>query len=132
MIEEDLADRKKEFEATRSILEKVSQELQEALDHNLLLENQLKKLSLSEKEMEEKLLSAVELLQKYKNYCDECEVERDNALQEAEELRKQFALGPSRSHVHIFSEFSFSDIEIATNYFDPSLKIGGGGCGSTY
>ncbi|KNA19456.1 hypothetical protein SOVF_061300 isoform A [Spinacia oleracea] len=131
-IQEELAENKKEIEVTKSLLEKVSQELQEALHQKLTLESQFEKSCNSEKEMEDKLLSAVDLLQKFKNRRDELHVERDHALLEAKELRKQLSQGPSSSCVLMFSEFSLSDLEVATNYFDPSLKIGGGGNGSTY
>lgn len=131
--EEELAKRKEELEITKSQLEKVLQEVQEALDQRLSLETQYEKSKLTEKEMEEKMFSAVELLQMYKTERDELQVQRDHALRGAEKLRKQFAQGPSSSHVpFFFSEFSFADLEKATNYFDPSLKIGEGGYGSIY
>ncbi|CDY27350.1 BnaC04g50550D [Brassica napus] len=62
--------------------------------------------------------------------------ERDRALREAEELRTlatettstlQHQLLP-----HYFTDFSFSEIEEATNRFDSTLKIGEGGYGSIY
>ncbi|XP_021767019.1 U-box domain-containing protein 33-like [Chenopodium quinoa] len=131
--EEELHKRKKELEFTKSQLEKVLQELQVASDQRLSLENQYEKSKLIEKEMDEKVFSAVGLLQKYKAERDELQVERDHALREAEILRKQLDQEPSSSHVpFFFSEFSFSDLEKATNNFDPSLKIGEGGYGSIY
>ncbi|XP_048494317.1 U-box domain-containing protein 33 [Beta vulgaris subsp. vulgaris] len=131
--EEELSERNKELEVTKDLLEKVSRELHQALDQKSSLESKFKNLSLSETEMLEKLLSAVDLLQLYKNRRDELQVERDHAFQEAEELRKELVGKPSSSHAPMFfSEFSFSDLEKATNYYDPSLKIGEGGYGSTY
>lgn len=131
--EEELAKRKEELEFTKCQLKKVLQELQKASDQRLSLETQYEKSKLTEKEMEEKMFSAVDLLQKYKNEREELQVERDRALQEAEVLRKQFPQGTSSSHVpFFFSEFSFSDLEKATDSFHPSLKIGEGGYGSIY
>ena len=132
-VEEELAERNKELDVTKDLLEKVSQELDEALDQKFSLESQFKNVCLSEKEMLEKLWSAVDLLQLYKNRVDELLVERNHALQEAEKLRKELVEKPSSSHISMFfSQFTFSDLEKATNYFDPSLKIGKGGYGSTY
>uniref|UniRef100_A0A803KZA3 RING-type E3 ubiquitin transferase n=1 Tax=Chenopodium quinoa TaxID=63459 RepID=A0A803KZA3_CHEQI len=131
--EEELAKWKQELEFMKSQLEKDLKELQEASDRRLSLENQYEKSKITEKEMEEKMFSAVGLLQKYKTERDELQVERDHALREAEILRKQLDQKPSSSHVpFFFSEFSFSDLEKATNNFDPSLKIGEGGYGSIY
>lgn len=131
--EEELAKWMEELEITKSQQEKVLQELHEALDQKMSLETEFQKVKLTEKEMEQKLLSAVALLQKYKMERDGLQVERDDALREAEQLREQYAQGPSSSSISCFySEFSFSDLEKATNYFDPSLKIGEGGYGSIY
>lgn len=131
--EEELAMRKEELEISKSQWEKVSQELHEALDQKLSLETELEKSKLNEKDMESKLLSAVELLQKLKTEREELQVDRDRALREAEELRKQFPEGSSDSHVPFyFSIFSFSDLQNATSNFDPSLIIGKGGYGKIY
>ncbi|XP_074272999.1 U-box domain-containing protein 33-like [Silene latifolia] len=131
--QENLAKAKEELENTKNLWIKVSHELHETMDQKLSLETLIEESNSSVKELEDKLFSAVELLQKYKNERDELQIERDNALREAEKLRKQLDEGPSISHVPVFfSEFSFSDLEKATNYFDPSLKIGEGGYGSIY
>ncbi|KAH9615845.1 hypothetical protein KSS87_022995, partial [Heliosperma pusillum] len=82
--------------------------LKEALGHKMSLESQVESL-------ERKLLSEMALSQKYKN-------ERDGALKEVQELRKQ----PQGC----FFEFPYFELQRATNCFDPSLKIGEGGCGS--
>ncbi|KAK4578229.1 hypothetical protein RGQ29_028386 [Quercus rubra] len=58
-------------------------------------------------------------------------MERDNALKEAEELRRKQAEA-SRHLPQFFSEYSLSEIEEATHGFDESLKIGQGGYGSIY
>lgn len=132
-IEEELAEGKQELENTKSLRDKVSQELHEALDQKKSLKSQIEKLDDTVKEMEEKILSAVELLQKYRDERDALQIERDRALQEAEYLRKQSGEGSSNSYIPVFfSQFSFSDLEKATNCFDPSLKIGEGGYGSIY
>ncbi|KAK9757935.1 hypothetical protein RND81_01G195600 [Saponaria officinalis] len=131
--EEKLAEVKEDLDKTKNLWIKISHELHETMDQKLSLETQIEESNLSVKELENKLFSAVELLQKYRNERDELQTERDNALREAEKLRKQLTQEPSSSHIPVFfSEFSFSDLEKATNYFDPSLKIGEGGYGNIY
>lgn len=80
--------------------------------------------------MEQKILSAVELLQNYKREREDLQIQRDNALIEAEELRRNQSAGGYLPQ--FYTEFPFREIEEATRNFDPSLKIGEGGYGSIY
>ncbi|CAK9143337.1 unnamed protein product [Ilex paraguariensis] len=132
-IEEALARGKEENETMKHQLDAVREELQGALEQKESLEIQIANSDRMVQELEEKIFSAVELLRKYKNEQDELKLERDDALREAEELRKKQAEASSSTHMpHFFSDFSFSEIEEATRNFDPSLKIGEGGYGSIY
>ncbi|CAK9165527.1 unnamed protein product [Ilex paraguariensis] len=132
-IEEALARGKEENETMKHQLDAVREELQGALEQKESLEIQIANSDRMVQELEEKIFSAVELLRKYKNEQDELKLERDDALREAEELRKKQAEASSSTHMpHFFSEFSFSEIEEATRNFDPSLKIGEGGYGNIY
>ncbi|GLU00688.1 hypothetical protein SLE2022_180360 [Rubroshorea leprosula] len=131
-IEEALRKVKGELDEMKNKRDEVMEALQIALNQTSLLENQVAESEHMVKDLEEKIIAAVELLQNYKKERDELQMERDNALNEAEELRKSRAEASS-VHVHQFvTEFSFSDIVAATNNFDPSLKIGEGGYGSIY
>ncbi|KAH9605542.1 hypothetical protein KSS87_001928, partial [Heliosperma pusillum] len=120
---------KEEAVNMKSALTEVSLELNKALDHKMTLESQVKKFNLKVMESEKKLFSEMLSSQKYKDERDKLQIERDGALREAEELRKQLA---ERSFDSIFSEFSYLELQEATNYFDPSLKTGEGGYGSMY
>ena len=62
---------------------------------------------------------------------DELMMERDNALKEAEGLRRKQAEA-SKHMPQFFSEFLLSEIEEATQGFHESLKIGQGGFGIIY
>ncbi|KAM7260888.1 hypothetical protein ACFE04_026363 [Oxalis oulophora] len=131
-IEEALSKEKEELEKAKKQKDEVMKELQTALDQKSLIESQIAESDESVRELEQKIISAVELLQTYKNDRDELQIERDNAIKEAEELRKSRA-DPSAPYLpHVFSEFSFLEIEEATQSFNPSLKIGEGGYGSIY
>ncbi|KAJ8748935.1 hypothetical protein K2173_013371 [Erythroxylum novogranatense] len=83
-------------------------------------------------ELEQKMISAVELQESYKRERDELQMERDKALKEAEDLKKCRAEASGRHISQFYSEFSLSEIEEGTRKFDPSLKIGEGGYGSIY
>ncbi|TKY65436.1 U-box domain-containing protein 33 [Spatholobus suberectus] len=132
MAEEELRKEKEELENMKSQRDKVKEELYLALDQKALLESQIASSELMIKELEQKIVSAVDLLQSYKNERDELQMQRDNALREAEELRKKQGEASCTHVPQLFSEFSFSEIKDATSNFNPSLKIGEGGYGSIF
>ncbi|XP_020218691.1 U-box domain-containing protein 33 [Cajanus cajan] len=132
MAEEELRKEKEELENMKSLRDKVKEELRLALDQKASLENQIASSELMIKELEQKILSAVDLLQRYKNERDELQMQRDNALREAEELRKKQGEASCTHVPQLFSEFSFSEIKDATGNFNPSTKIGEGGYGSIF
>lgn len=131
-IEGALAKEREELDAMKNQRDEVMKALQLNLNEVSLLENQIAESERMAKELEEKLLSAVDLLQNYKKERDELQLERDLALKEAEDLWKNVAEASSVHTRQFVTEFSFSDVMAATNNFDPSLKIGEGGYGSIY
>lgn len=131
-IEEALVREREELDKMKKQRDEVVEELRAAQNLKTLLENQIAESDEMVKNLEQKIISAVDLLQSYKKEREVLQTERDNALREAEELRGQQGEGTSSHMPQFFSEFSFSEIEEATNNFDPSLKIGEGGYGSIY
>lgn len=131
-IEEALAKEREELDKMKNQRNEVMEELRTAQDQKSLLESRIAESEEMVKKLEQKIISAVELLQNYKKERDELQMERDNALREAEELRRNQGEGTSMHIPQFFSEFSFSEIEDSTHNFDPSLKIGEGGYGSIY
>lgn len=132
-IEEVLAKEKEQLEMLKARRNEIMEERRIASDQTSLLEAQITESDEKVKELTEKIISAVELLQKYKTERDELEIERDNALQLAEELRKRQSEEVSDiSMPQFYSEFTFREIEEATRNFDTSLKIGEGGYGSIF
>nr|ABK95716.1 unknown [Populus trichocarpa] len=131
-VEEELAKEKEELERINRECDEVMEELRIAEDQKSLLEKQIKESDQMVKELEQKIISAVGLLQNYKKEQDELQKERDNALKEVEELRRSQTEASGTHMSQFFSEFSLSEIEEATQHFDPSLKIGEGGYGSIY
>ncbi|KAG6786779.1 hypothetical protein POTOM_008395 [Populus tomentosa] len=131
-VEEELAKEKEELERINRECDEVMEELRIAEDQKSLLERQIKESDQMVRELEQKIISAVGLLQNYKKERDELQKERDNALKEVEELRRSQTEASGTHMSQFFSEFSVSEIEEATQHFDPSLKIGEGGYGSIY
>ncbi|XP_022147364.1 U-box domain-containing protein 33-like isoform X2 [Momordica charantia] len=129
-IEQELAKEKAKLESIKKQLNEEMEELRMAQDQKASLERELSESDLTVKELEQKILSAVDLLQSYKREREELQIQRDNALREAEDLRKNEYSG--RNIPQFFTEFPFREIEEATKNFDPSMKIGEGGYGSIY
>lgn len=132
-IEESLYRCKEEIQNMKQQLEVVMKELLISQEHNSYLENRIANSDRMVEELEQKMKLATELLQKNKKERDELQVERDNALNLAEELREKQAEEASSALVpECFSEFSFSEIEEASGNFNSSMKIGEGGYGNIY
>ncbi|KAK7824290.1 u-box domain-containing protein 33 [Quercus suber] len=130
-IEEALAKEKEEHEKVKIQLSKAMEDLQFALDQKSSLESKIAESNEMVEGLELRIVSAVELLQTYKKERDDLLVERDNALKETKELRRKQG-NLSSTQMPQFSEFSFSEIEKATQNFNPSLKIGEGRHGNMY
>ncbi|KAK4266842.1 hypothetical protein QN277_023710 [Acacia crassicarpa] len=131
-VEEAVEKEREELEGIKSERDKVKEELGLALNQKLSLENQIESLEFMVRELEQKILSAGDLLTKCKEERDELQMQRDDALKEAEELRKKQGQVSSIHGPESFSEFSFQEIEQATRNFNSSLKIGEGGYGNIY
>ncbi|XP_047979946.1 U-box domain-containing protein 33-like [Salvia hispanica] len=132
-IEELLASAREEAENMKWQLGKVTEALRVAEEQKLFLERQITDSDKMVETLEQKMYAAVELLQKYKKERDELQVQRDDILKVAEDLRKRQTEEASSSSVsQFFSEFSFFEIEEATARFSQTLKIGEGGYGSIY
>lgn len=131
-VEELLAKEQENLRKMKNQHDEVMEELRIALDQKSSLESQIAASEHMVEELEQKIISAVELLKTYRKERDELQTERDNALKEAEELKKKQGEASSTHVPEFFSEFSFSELEEATRNFDPSLQIGEGGYGSIH
>lgn len=131
-IEDTVAREREVLEKMKRQRDEVMEDLRAAVEQKLQLESQISESDQLVQSLEQKIISAVDLLQSYRRERDELHVERDNALREAEELRKRQGEASSAHMPQFFSDFSFPEIEEATQNFDPSLKIGEGGYGSIF
>ncbi|KAL0739877.1 hypothetical protein Bca4012_081390 [Brassica carinata] len=129
-----VAKEKERFVTIKKEQEAVTEEVQSATAQKGILWNQIAEADGTLLKLNQKLDIAVKLLQKLKDEREELQTERDRALREAEELRRTRAAETStlQQLPQYFTDFSFSEIEEATNRFDSTLKIGEGGYGSIY
>ena len=112
--------------------DEILEELQMVQDQNSALMNQISESQCTETELEEKIISAVDLLISFREQRDRLRIEHANAVREVKVLRKIGEADTSFSYRVEFPAFSFVEINEATNDFDPSWKIGEGRYGSVY
>ncbi|XP_024928756.3 U-box domain-containing protein 32 isoform X3 [Ziziphus jujuba] len=131
-MEEDLARVKEEVEMMKDEHDEFMKELQVIEKEKLVLKTQIAESQSEVKELEEKIISAVELLISFKERRDRLRIERENAVQEVEHLRRLIRGETASFDRSEFPVFSFMEINEATNDFDPSWKISEGRYGSIY
>lgn len=132
-IEKRLSQEKKEQEELRRQRDEMFEELQKAHEQRVALELQLADSKCTTMDLEKKLQDAHFLLVSLQHEHVEMRKERDNAVKEAEKLwQKMEEMASKPNRAEHFSEFSYSELEQATNKFDDSLKIGEGGYGTVY
>ncbi|KAI3441789.1 Protein kinase domain-containing protein [Psidium guajava] len=116
-----------ELEKVKDQQNKVMEELCVAREQKLQLESQFA--DETRKDLELKIIEANEMLRTYRQERELLRIELDKALQKVEEVTRR---NGDSSGTKCFSEFSMTEITEAAQNFDPSLKIGEGGCGSVY
>ncbi|KAG5004981.1 hypothetical protein AAZX31_10G221100 [Glycine max] len=131
-VEEQLAREKQEVQKMKNQRDEILEELQMVQDQNSALMNQISESQCTETELEEKIISAVDLLISFREQRDRLRIEHANAVREVKVLRKIGEADTSFSYRVEFPAFSFVEINEATNDFDPSWKIGEGRYGSVY
>lgn len=130
--EETLAREKLELEKLKTQNDQVSENLGKALEQKQALEARISDSHLLVKDFKEKLSTAQSLLNSLQKEHEDLQRERDNAIREIEELRQRKEVGSSVYRPLNFLEFSYSELQQATQNFDKSMKIGEGGYGSVY
>ncbi|XP_073005819.1 U-box domain-containing protein 33-like isoform X2 [Typha latifolia] len=111
----------------------IFEEHQKAREQRAALEFQATKSTHIVNDLQDKLSMAHRLLLTLEQEQEDLCQERDDAVKEAEQLHQMVQeLESIDLLTESFSEFSYAEIEEATNNFDESLKIGEGGYGSVY
>lgn len=131
-LEEMLAKQRQELERMKNQHDRCIKELQMVREQKPMLESQITKSHLLEKELEEKIIQAVKLLIIFKEKRDELQTEHEEATKEVKKLRNLVEEDTMNLSSHQFFAFSFLEIIEATRNFDPSWKIGDGKRGCVY
>ncbi|KAL2324548.1 hypothetical protein Fmac_023606 [Flemingia macrophylla] len=130
-VEEQLAKAKQEVQKMKNERDEMLDELKMVQDHNLALMNQISESHCTETELEEKIISAVDLLISFREKRDRLRIEHAHAVREVNMVGKIGKADNSSYRVE-FPAFSFMEINEATHDFDPSWKVGEGRYGSVY
>ncbi|KAF8412250.1 hypothetical protein HHK36_000210 [Tetracentron sinense] len=132
-MEEMLAREKQEVEKKKNLQSEVMEDLQMVQDQKSVLDSRIAESNRMIEELEEKIVSGMELLKTLNEQQDVLLIDCDNAVNESEDVRESGEEEASSSHrLRYFSEFSILEIKEATCNFDPLKKIGEGGYGSVY
>ncbi|KAI3959665.1 hypothetical protein MKW92_017797 [Papaver armeniacum] len=132
-MEDILAKESLELKEMKNEQDDAVKELQTAQEQLLSLECKLNDSELIGQELEDKIASAMNQLKTLKTERDEMQFERDEVIGEADNFRKRREEEKLVSESpEFFSEFSFIEIEEATQKLNASLMIGEGGYGCVY
>lgn len=131
-VEVQSARGKNDVQEMKNQRDKIICELQMVRDQSSALRNQMFESKSTVTELEEKIISAVDLLISFKEKRDKLRIEHANAVRKVEVLRKFGEVDTTSSYVVEFPAFSFMEINEATQDFDQSWKIGEGRYGSVY
>lgn len=124
-----------EIETMKKKIDQFTKELQIVKNHTPQLEDRISKIRDTEKELEEKIIQAVNLLIVFKERRDKLQDERDNARRQINKLSKYVKEDTNTTTNLSLAQFykpSFMEIMEATQDFNQSLKIGEGRHGSVY
>lgn len=129
-LEEILAKERQSFEATSKQKE---EELLISMDRCISLENRILASEGMVRELNDRIIASERMLEICRKERDDLQVEWDNANGVMEELlRNQASEASSSEREGFMSEFSFPEIQRATDNFDPSMKIREDGYWSIY
>ncbi|XWS50491.1 hypothetical protein CRYUN_Cryun12cG0091700 [Craigia yunnanensis] len=131
-VEEFLEREKQEVQKMKDQRGEFIKELQMVKDQSAVLESQIAESQCTVEELEEKIISAVELLISFKKKRDDMRIEHGNAIRILKDLRKLVNGEDVGFPGTRILEFSFMEINNATRNLDPSWKIGEGKHGSVY
>ncbi|XP_061364478.1 U-box domain-containing protein 32 [Gastrolobium bilobum] len=129
-VEEQLAREKLEVQKMKNQRDEITYELQMVQDQISALKSQFFESQCTVTELEEKIISAVDLLISFREKRDKLRIEHANAVRKVKVMRE---FGDATfSYAVEFPAFSFMEINEATHDFDPSWKVGEGRYGSVY
>ncbi|GAB2294024.1 hypothetical protein Dimus_028240 [Dionaea muscipula] len=131
-LEEALFTHKQELKRMKDECEEYMNNLVEVRGKSSLLQSKIAESNSEMRELEEKIIAAVDLLITFRNRRDRLKIECENASHELKRLRRLKQARPLKMNGGKLPEFSFLEISKATCGFDPSKRIGEGRFGSVY
>ncbi|XP_073064311.1 U-box domain-containing protein 32-like isoform X1 [Primulina eburnea] len=131
-IEEVSTTQSQEIQIMKNRQAQSLKELRLIRDHIPELENELSKARCSEKELEDKIIQAVNLMITFKGTRDKLRIEFDSAIRKVNKLMTLANDGPVGISSMQFFGVSFSDIIEATQDFNPCHRIGERRSGSVF
>lgn len=129
-LENELERKRQALEAVKNQHSEIIKHLHSVQEQKPVLENQVSESHLMVGELEEKIVSAVELLISFKARRDKLRIEHEGALREVRELRRSVMMESLSFCGPLILSFTFEEIMDATCSFDPSCKIGEGDYGT--
>lgn len=132
-VEETLTKERLELEKLKTQHNKILEELRKASEKKVQMELQIAESGKTVKDFQEKFSATKNLLISLQKEYKELQQSPEDAIREAEELHQtREEAATSTQGVMNFTEFTYSELEKATNRFDDSMKIGEGEYGSVY
>ncbi|KAK1661535.1 hypothetical protein QYE76_049694 [Lolium multiflorum] len=131
-IEEALSIQRREMEETRVKCKTLYEELHDAGEEHVILEQCITELKSALDDEKQKLAASKHLVEELRGDKEKLQQERDATAEELRQTKKEQRVSVPAAGAVINTEFSASELEQATRSFDEALKIGEGGFGCVY
>nr|XP_034572176.1 U-box domain-containing protein 57-like isoform X2 [Setaria viridis]TKV95083.1 hypothetical protein SEVIR_9G337400v2 [Setaria viridis] len=123
---------KQEMDALKQDRDDIIDKLVKMSEQKATLEQRVDEYGGIVKDLEDTLATSKSLIHSQQLEYDKLKHERDNALKDADELRKEKEKTVSYSSLTWNTEFSLLELQLATQNFSDTVKIGEGGFGRVY
>ncbi|XP_047057662.1 U-box domain-containing protein 33-like [Lolium rigidum] len=131
-IEEALSIQRREMEETRVKCETLYEELHDAGEEHVILEQCITEVKSARDDEKQKLAASKNFVEELRADKEKLQQERDATAEELRQTKKEQRVSVPAAEAVINTEFSASELEQATRSFDEALKIGEGGFGCVY
>nr|XP_051221130.1 U-box domain-containing protein 33-like [Lolium perenne] len=131
-IEEALSIQRREMEETRVKCKTLYEELHDAGEEHVILEQCITELKSALDDEKQKLAASKHLVEELRGDKEKLQQERGATAEELRQTKKEQRVSVPAAEAVINTEFSASELEQATRSFDEALKIGEGGFGCVY
>ncbi|TVU02912.1 hypothetical protein EJB05_51563 [Eragrostis curvula] len=129
---EDIELMKQEMDALKQDRDNIINKLIKVSEQKATLEQRVNEYGDIVKDLEDVLAAKRSFIDSQLLEYEQMKRERDNALRDADELRKEKEKAVSCSDLTWITEFSFSELKQATENFSDTMKVGEGGFGRVY